>query len=157
MPHRASLRHSATICHSVAYHAWQVIAFDVDKDSACTECKVFQGPGDVVAAHQKQCTGTKADGFDEDGRAERREMVAPIHAAHELHEMDAPLHKFEHQLKLVVDIGLFFFSLCNAGVKFSEVGAMTVTVLVSLIAGKTLGVVGESEYGLHEFLLLLTL
>merc|ERR1711865_913651 len=31
---------------------------------------------------------------------------------------------------------------CNAGVKFSEVGAMTVTVLVSLVAGKTLGVVG---------------
>jgi len=119
-----------------------VIACDVEKDSACTECKVFQGPLDVVAAHQKQCTGHSTDGFDEDGRAQRREMVAPIHAAHELHEMDAPLHQFEHQLKLIVDIGLFFFSLCNAGVKFSEVGAMTVTVLVSLIAGKTLGVVG---------------
>lgn len=59
-----------------------------------------------------------------------------------IHDPEAPLHAFEHDIKFGVDCGLFFFTAVNAGVKFSNVGAMTVTVLASLIIGKTLGIVG---------------
>ena len=52
----------------------------------------------------------------------------------------SPLDQFEHQLKLVVDIGLFFFAFANAGVTFSSINSVTLIVLVSLIAGKTIGV-----------------
>ncbi|CAK0865220.1 unnamed protein product [Prorocentrum cordatum] len=55
---------------------------------------------------------------------------------------DAPLHLFEHHLKLPVDFGMFFFGLANAGVKLGSVGSVTTCVLVSLIVGKTLGVAG---------------
>ncbi len=50
------------------------------------------------------------------------------------------LDQFEHQLKLFVDVGLFFFAFANAGVAFSSVGLVTMMVLVSLIAGKAIGV-----------------
>ena len=52
----------------------------------------------------------------------------------------SPLDQFEHQLKLVVDLGLFFFAFANAGVAFSSINSVTVIVLLSLIAGKTIGV-----------------
>jgi NhaA family Na+:H+ antiporter len=55
---------------------------------------------------------------------------------------NAPLHLFEHHLKLPVDIGMFFFGLANAGVKLGSVGSVTACVLTSLIVGKTLGVAG---------------
>jgi NhaA family Na+:H+ antiporter len=50
------------------------------------------------------------------------------------------LDQFEHQLKLFVDVGLFFFAFANAGVAFSAIGAVTVMVLVSLILGKAIGI-----------------
>ena len=50
------------------------------------------------------------------------------------------LDQFEHQLKLFVDVGLFFFAFANAGVAFSSVGLVTMMVLVSLIVGKAIGV-----------------
>ncbi len=56
----------------------------------------------------------------------------------------SPLHQFEHQLKLFVDIGLFFFAFANAGVAFATINAVTLIVLVSLIAGKTIGVTALS-------------
>ena len=52
----------------------------------------------------------------------------------------SPLDQFEHQLKLFVDVGLFFFAFANAGVAFGSINSVTVIVLASLIAGKTLGV-----------------
>merc|ERR1711959_294046 len=52
---------------------------------------------------------------------------------------------FEKSCKNPVEIGLFMFSLCNAGAKLTEVGAMTVNVLLALVAGKTLGVVGFAK------------
>jgi hypothetical protein len=62
---------------------------------------------------------------------------------HFLQKQDnAPLHLFEHHLKLPVDIGMFFFGLANAGVKLGSVGSVTACVLASLIVGKTLGVAG---------------
>jgi len=52
----------------------------------------------------------------------------------------SPLQEFEHQLKVFVDFGLFFFAFANAGVELSSVGPITWVVLASLIVGKTIGV-----------------
>ena len=52
----------------------------------------------------------------------------------------SPLEQFEHQLKLPVDLGLFFFAFANAGVAFGSINSVTFIVLLSLIAGKTAGV-----------------
>lgn len=51
-----------------------------------------------------------------------------------------PLDNFEHDLRLFVDFGLFFFALANAGVVFSGVNGLTWIVLASLMLGKTIGV-----------------
>lgn len=56
------------------------------------------------------------------------------HAAH------SPLENFEHQVKLPVDLGLFFFAFANAGVAFSSINTVTWMILASLLIGKTLGV-----------------
>ena len=56
------------------------------------------------------------------------------------HDLPSTLHDFEHQLKLPVDLGLFFFAFANAGVELAEVGPMTWIILGSLVVGKTLGI-----------------
>ena len=53
---------------------------------------------------------------------------------------ESPLQSFEHQLKLFVDFGLFFFAFANAGVAFGAINQVTLIVLLSLIFGKTGGV-----------------
>lgn len=53
---------------------------------------------------------------------------------------DGPLQQFEHQLKLFVDVGLFFFAFANAGVAFGSINEVTLIVTLSLIAGKTIGI-----------------
>ena len=58
----------------------------------------------------------------------------------ELHHRHAPLDQFEHQLKLPVDFGLFFFAFANAGVAFASITQVTFIVLISLIVGKTVGI-----------------
>ena len=50
------------------------------------------------------------------------------------------LSNFEHQFKILVDLGLFGFGLTNAGVLFSEVNLITWIVLSSLLIGKTMGI-----------------
>ena len=65
---------------------------------------------------------------------------------HEHHEHSA-LHNFEHNLKLPVDIGLFFFAFANAGVPFSSMNAVTWIVLGSLLVGKVIGIVTFSAIG----------
>ena len=62
------------------------------------------------------------------------------HAADAQHEGHSVLEQFEHQLKLFVDFGLFFFAFANAGVAFTNIGLVTMMVLVSLIVGKGIGV-----------------
>jgi len=57
-----------------------------------------------------------------------------------LHLEHSPLHLFEHQLKLLVDFGLFFFAFANAGVELADVGPLTWIILGSLVVGKTLGI-----------------
>lgn len=52
----------------------------------------------------------------------------------------SPLAQYEHEWKVIVDFGLFLFGLANAGVELSAVGTATWLVLVSLVAGKTIGI-----------------
>ncbi len=66
---------------------------------------------------------------------EAAQALAAGHAAE-----SSALHEFEHQLKLFVDFGLFFFAFANAGVEFAGIGPMTWTILASLIVGKTVGI-----------------
>ena len=55
-------------------------------------------------------------------------------------EEHSTLHRFEHDLKLFVDLGLFLFGFCNAGVAVSSVNPVTWIVLLALLIGKTAGV-----------------
>lgn len=50
------------------------------------------------------------------------------------------LHNFEHHVKLPVDLGLFFFAFCNAGVALAGIGTMTWLIFGALVIGKTAGV-----------------
>ncbi len=72
------------------------------------------------------------------GRDEVDIMGEPL--AQDLHMEHSALHLFEHQLKLFVDFGLFFFSFANAGVELAGIGPMTWLILASLVIGKTIGV-----------------
>ncbi len=51
-----------------------------------------------------------------------------------------PLLRFEHDLKLPVDMGLFLFAFANAGVQFGSINLVTGIILSSLIVGKTVGI-----------------
>ena len=51
-----------------------------------------------------------------------------------------PLASFEHEWKVVVDLGLFMFGLANAGVEFAAIGVPTWLVFASLAIGKTGGI-----------------
>jgi NhaA family Na+:H+ antiporter len=68
--------------------------------------------------------------------APRRQGAYPVPATHRPNALE----HFEHQLKLFVDMGLFFFAFANAGVAFGSINAVAFIVLASLIAGKTIGV-----------------
>lgn len=50
------------------------------------------------------------------------------------------LERFYWHWKPVVDYGLFFFGLVNAGVMFSNIGIVTLMIVVSLFVGKTIGI-----------------
>ncbi|MCY4305028.1 MAG: Na+/H+ antiporter NhaA [Aestuariivita sp.] len=54
-----------------------------------------------------------------------------------LHDL---LNEIEHALKIPVEIILFFFGLCNAGVQFSSIGNATWLVLAGLLIGKPVGI-----------------
>eukprot|EP00401_Gymnodinium_catenatum_P071949 CAMPEP_0117532474 /NCGR_PEP_ID=MMETSP0784-20121206/39388_1 /TAXON_ID=39447 /ORGANISM="" /LENGTH=1184 /DNA_ID=CAMNT_0005328871 /DNA_START=56 /DNA_END=3610 /DNA_ORIENTATION=+ len=60
------------------------------------------------------------------------------------HHREAPLHVFEHTMKLPVDLGMFFFGFANAGVALDSVGGVTFAVLFALVVGKIVGIVGFS-------------
>lgn len=77
----------------------------------------------------------------------RMRMKRVITRMVEFNEEEAPLHMFEHQLKLVVDLGMFFFGLANAGVRFKSFGGVTAAVGFSLLVGKTLGIALFSLFG----------
>jgi len=75
------------------------------------------------------------DNSDDDDQGANHEHVHP------------PLHKFETDLKLFVDFGMFFFAYTNAGVVFSQLGGMTISILGALVIGKTLGIAGFAIVG----------
>ena len=79
-----------------------------------------------------------AGAVDEEERTHDTGSMA--HPAADEHHGSSVLEQFEHQLKLFVDIGLFFFAFANAGVPFTSIGWVTMMVLVSLIVGKAIGV-----------------
>ena len=73
--------------------------------------------------------------------AEPLTEVQPAAAgAYGQHHAISPLDQFEHQLKLIVDLGLFFFAFANAGVAFGSINSVTLIVLASLVLGKTIGI-----------------
>ena len=63
-----------------------------------------------------------------------------LYLENRLHAHDTPLDNFERDMRLFVDMGLFFFALANAGVMFAGISNLTWIVLLSLIVGKTIGV-----------------
>lgn len=74
------------------------------------------------------------------GMFEAEDETDQEHAAGHHHHDHSPLHNFEHNLKLPVDLGLFFFAFANAGVQFASVNAVTWIILASLIVGKVIGI-----------------
>mmetsp|Transcript_22271 Transcript_22271/g.51545 ORF Transcript_22271/g.51545 Transcript_22271/m.51545 type:complete len:691 (-) Transcript_22271:260-2332(-) len=62
-------------------------------------------------------------------------------------EEKAPLHVFEHSLKVPVDFGMFFFGLANAGVKLGSIGGVTACVVLALVVGKTVGIAAMGALG----------
>ena len=70
------------------------------------------------------------------------EGTSGVAAPHDLSQ--SPLEQFEHELKLFVDLGLFFFAFVNAGVAFGSINQLTLIVLLSLVVGKTVGVASFS-------------
>jgi NhaA family Na+:H+ antiporter len=53
---------------------------------------------------------------------------------------DSAMERFEQDWRLIIDFGLFFFGLANAGVQLSSISGVTWFVLLALIIGKTVGI-----------------
>ncbi|MES1261968.1 MAG: Na+/H+ antiporter NhaA [Acidobacteriota bacterium] len=64
--------------------------------------------------------------------------IGQFHA--EQHGIPDTMNRFEHWWNTPVHVILFFFGLINGGVAFSSVGSGTWIVLISLLAGKPLGI-----------------
>ncbi|MFT7485119.1 MAG: NhaA family Na+:H+ antiporter [Candidatus Paceibacteria bacterium] len=77
----------------------------------------------------------------------KADEVDQAEAAGYPHGDHSPLHLFEHQLKLFVDFGLFFFAFANAGVELGGIGAMSWIILGSLVIGKTVGITAFAMLG----------
>ena len=50
------------------------------------------------------------------------------------------LNKYDKYFQVFVQYGLFFFTFCNAGVEFSEIGFITLTIFCSILFGKCIGI-----------------
>lgn len=68
-------------------------------------------------------------------------------ADYEKHHAHSPLENFEHNLKMFVDFGLFFFAFANAGVSLAGINNLTWIVFLSLLVGKIIGITGFSWVG----------
>ena len=89
---------------------------------------------DGLAPPDMDADAEAAVGADGGVQATSVEMAVLDHI-HE-HDITAPLHAFEHHIKLVIDFGMFFFTLANAGVSVNEIGPLTLTIFAALIVGK---------------------
>ncbi len=83
--------------------------------------------------------GMFGDGDQEFEHAHPDGLDAGLEAL-EPHHHQAPLDDFEHQLKLPVDFGLFFFAFANAGVALGSITEVTLIVIMALIVGKAIGI-----------------
>ena len=79
------------------------------------------------------------ESLEEHAGHEGEELEAAHAGGHHGHQVGV-LDRFEHSLKLPVDLGLFFFAWANAGVAFGNINQVTLMILLSLIVGKTVGV-----------------
>jgi len=70
----------------------------------------------------------------------KRDLGLYVEQAGAEHAKSSPLENFEHDLKLYVDFGLFFFAFANAGVSLAGFNNLTWILLASLLVGKTLGI-----------------
>merc|ERR1719242_2722904 len=59
------------------------------------------------------------------------------------------LNDYEKYTEIMVQYGLFFFSLCNAGVTLSSVGWLTLVIFCAVVFGKTIGI-GTSTFVLSQ-------
>ncbi len=64
----------------------------------------------------------------------------PGHLFEAKEDEHSALSQFEHEWKIIVDFGLFFFGLSNAGVQLSAIGVPTWLVFFGLLIGKTVGI-----------------
>jgi NhaA family Na+:H+ antiporter len=69
------------------------------------------------------------------------EDVPEIHAADIRVSDQSPISKCENRLSPIIDFGLIFFGITNAGVEFSGISVLTWIVCASLILGKTGGII----------------
>ena len=69
------------------------------------------------------------------------------HHHHHKNHLHPALHQFEHDLKFFVDCGMFFFSFANAGVTITAPGGLTISIILALVAGKTIGIAGFAIAG----------
>lgn len=56
------------------------------------------------------------------------------------------LERFDHSVRVWIDLGLFFFAFSNAGVSFSGISNLTWVIFLALLIGKTVGIVGCSYF-----------
>ena len=57
-----------------------------------------------------------------------------------MHHDHSPLYNFENELKLPVELRLFFFSFAQAGVPFATMNMLTWIILPSLLVGQFIGI-----------------
>jgi len=88
---------------------------------------------------RKLFKGDAAQAYKAEGHPGGDEGGAAAEHGHQ-HDLHAPLHAFEHAIKLPVDLGMFFFTLANAGVRLEHVGAVTLSIFLALFAGKLIGI-----------------
>jgi len=79
-----------------------------------------------------------ADGGVKSPRSSTADGSEPEHE----HDADAPLHAFEHDMKLIIDMGMFAFTLSNAGVEVGNVGPLTAVIFGALVIGKVICITG---------------
>ncbi len=53
---------------------------------------------------------------------------------------DSAMERFTQDWRLIIDFGLFFFGLANAGVQLSSISGVTWFVFLALLIGKTVGI-----------------
>lgn len=126
-------------------HAWWPYVVFAGTLSWCGLYFAHLHPALALVAIVPFMPGPKEDiGFyreDPDYDAREAEAKAAHRPGH------STLENFEHQMKLPVDFGLFFFAFANAGVEFSSINNLTWIVLFALFAGKIIGIFGFSWIG----------